>query len=87
MALLERPFASYEKALEAGEIDGEVRPMAMAGAEGIVVSMGRQDGLDVTYQFVPIEGRTLLIKVQRDGETPPEDDAINQAIDSIDLGD
>lgn len=87
MALLERPFDLYEQALRSSEMAGSIAPATVAGTEGIAIDGGTEDGLEVEYRLVPVDNRALLIKRQRDGQSPSEKDALEEVVASLDLGD
>jgi hypothetical protein len=85
LVLLERPFASYEEALREGGMGDAVRPRTVAGAEGIALDLGPDDGIEVEYRLAPVACRALLIELRLDGESAAEQRAIAQAVASIDL--
>ena len=87
MALLERPFDLYEQALRSSEMAGSIAPATVAGTEGISIDGGTEDGLEVEYRLVPVDNRALLIKRQRDSQSPSEKDALEEVVASLDLGD
>ena len=86
LVLLERPFASYEQALREGGMGETVRSRTVAGAEGIALDLGPEDGVEVEYRLAPVAGRALLIELMLDGESAAEQRAVAQAVASIDLG-
>ena len=83
LALLERPFAFYEQALRDSGLSGQMEPVAFAGTNGIAIDAGRKDGLARSYRIAPVNGRALLVQIQLDGETPAEEEAIEQVVESI----
>lgn len=86
LALLERPLASYLDALQDSEFAGRIRPTVIDDSQGVSVKLEPEDGFEVTYRFARVRGRTLAIKIQRDGENAAEDAAMSGVIGSIDLG-
>lgn len=87
LALLERPFERYEEALRASELAEQIAPTTVAGAEGIAFGTGKEGGLEVEYQLVPVDNRALLIMRQRDDQSPEEKQALDDVVASLDLGD
>ena len=87
MALLERPFEGYEEALRSSEWADGIAPATVGGTEGIAIDGGTEGGLEVEYRLVPVDNRALLIKLQRDGESPSEEAALEDVIENLDLGD
>lgn len=85
LALLERPYATYEEALRASELEDGIRPADVAGAEGIAFRLVQENGPVAEYRLVPVAGRALLIMLQLDGENAAEERALAQVIASIDL--
>jgi len=87
LALLERPYEQYEESVRAGELAEEIAPTTVAGAEGIAIDAGVEDGLEVEYRLVPVDNRALLIKRQRDDQSESERQALEDVVASLDLGD
>lgn len=83
LALLERPFAIYEQALRESELSGQMEPVVFAGTNGIAIDAGREGDLALSYRIAPVNDRALLVQIQRDGETPAEEEAIGQVVESI----
>jgi len=84
-ALLERPFATYSRALQASDLGAALHPRTVDGVEGVSVDAGVEGGLQVEYTLVPVESRALLIKRQADGETEEEHAALAAVMASLDL--
>lgn len=87
LALLERPFDRYEQALRASELAEGLAPVTVGGVEGIAIDGGTENGLEVEYRLVPVNNRALLIKRQRDSQSASEQAALDDVVDSLDLGD
>lgn len=87
LALLERPFDRYEQALRSSDLAGGIAPATVGGTEGIAIDGGIEGGLEVEYRLVPVDNRALLIKLQRGGESPAEEAALEDVVDKLDLGD
>jgi hypothetical protein len=87
LALLERPFERYEQALRSSDLAGDIAPTTVGGTEGITIDGGTEGGLEVEYRLVPVDNRALLIKLQRGGESPAEEAALEEVIENLDLGD
>jgi len=87
MALLEQPFGLYAQALRESELADDIETTTIAGAQGIAIDGGTENGLEVEYRLVPVDNRALLIKRQRDNQSPEEKDALENVLASLDLGD
>ena len=87
LALLERPFDMYEQALRESDLADGIETTTVAGTQGIAIDGGTEDGLEVEYRLVPVDNRALLIKRQRDSQSPSEKDALEEVVASLDLGD
>jgi hypothetical protein len=87
LALLERPFERYADAVRASELAPEAAPTEVAGAEGIAIDAGTEDGLKVEYRIIPVDNRALLIMRQRDHQNAGERQALDDVVASLDLGD
>jgi hypothetical protein len=86
LALLERPFERYAAAVQASELAPGAAPIVVAGAEGIAIDAGTEDGLQVEYRIVPVDNRALLIMRQRDDQSPEEKQALDEVVASLNLG-
>ena len=87
LALLERPFDRYEQALRESDLGDDIEPITIAGRQGIMIDGGTEDGLEVEYRLVPVDNRALLIKRQRDNQSPEEKEALENVVASLDFGD
>jgi hypothetical protein len=87
LALLERPFERYEEALRSSELAGTIAPTTVDGTDGIAIDGGTEGGLEVEYRLVPVDNRALLIKLQHNGQSATEEEALEEVVENLDLGD